>query len=308
MASDRPRQGGLVGPLILIAVGAIFLLGNLGLLGWSAWEVIFRLWPLILVAVGLEILIGRRSLVGSLAVVVLVVALGAAAFWMIPTVSRETERSSTQSVSQSLENAQRADVTIAMGVGTLRMGAGSEQATLVSGEVSLGPGETLDQSFRVSGDTAYLRLGARSVGSHWPFGGGWSGDRTWDLKLSPSVPMQLKVDTGVGTSELDLSGLRVTELDADLGVGKASIVLPRAGRVSGSVDGGVGEVEVVVPEGVAARIRADAGLGGIDVSGNYQKQGDTYVSPGFDTAEDRVDLRIKGGVGRVVVRQGGSIG
>ena len=55
------RRGGLIGPVILIGLGSVFLLINLGVLSWSVWTVIFRLWPVLLVAAGLDLLLGRRS-------------------------------------------------------------------------------------------------------------------------------------------------------------------------------------------------------------------------------------------------------
>ena len=62
----KTRRGGLVGPIILITLGVVFLMNNLGVLDWSVWVVIFRLWPVLLVAAGLDLLLGRRSVWGSL--------------------------------------------------------------------------------------------------------------------------------------------------------------------------------------------------------------------------------------------------
>ncbi|MFQ5812923.1 MAG: LiaI-LiaF-like domain-containing protein [Anaerolineae bacterium] len=68
---DEPkRRVSLVGPVILIGLGVIFLLSNMGLLAWSVWEVIFRLWPILLVALGLEIILSRLSAWGSLLAIV----------------------------------------------------------------------------------------------------------------------------------------------------------------------------------------------------------------------------------------------
>jgi len=42
--------------LVMIAIGVIFLLSNLGIIGsWSDW------WPLILIAVGVSLLFQRRN-------------------------------------------------------------------------------------------------------------------------------------------------------------------------------------------------------------------------------------------------------
>ena len=55
------RRGGLVGPIILIGLGVVFLLNNLGFLEWSVWDVLLRTWPLLLIAWGIDLLIVRRT-------------------------------------------------------------------------------------------------------------------------------------------------------------------------------------------------------------------------------------------------------
>jgi hypothetical protein len=73
--------------------------------------------------------------------------------------------------------------------------------------------------------------------------------------------------------------------------------------LSARIDTGVGDMTVTIPQGVAARIRVDRGLGSVDVSGNYSRRDDEYTSADFNTAENRVDLEVNGGIGRIVIRQ-----
>jgi hypothetical protein len=47
--------------VILIAVGIIWLLGNLGVLSAANILVLLRLWPLLLIVIGLDLLFGRQS-------------------------------------------------------------------------------------------------------------------------------------------------------------------------------------------------------------------------------------------------------
>jgi len=53
----RRRGGVLIAGLILIAIGAIFLMENL-YFSFSAWRLLLRWWPLILIAVGLRKIYG----------------------------------------------------------------------------------------------------------------------------------------------------------------------------------------------------------------------------------------------------------
>lgn len=295
------RRRGLVGPLILIAVGILFLLGNLGWLGWNAWELLFRLWPIILIAVGLEVLIGRRSTIGSLIVLAVTVGIIGAVLVLMPMQSTLAQGSSSESINQPLEGASRASIDLSLGVGDLRVGAGSDPGALVQGTAQAGAGEELTHNFRLSGDTAFYSLASRN-GRRNPFFQGPSNGPTWDLKLNRDVPTQLKINAGVGVSQLDLSQLRVTDLNVRVGVGKTTITMPSSGQTQAQIAGGVGDLEVTMPQGVGARVRADAGLGGVNVPSGYVRQDNVYTSPGYDTARNRVDLTIKGGVGRVSIQ------
>jgi len=295
------RRGGLVWPVILIGAGVVFLLNNLGVLGWGVWDLLWRLWPVLLIAAGLDILIGRRSIWGSAFVALFLMAVFAGALvWGLPRIGSVGELT-TETVNLPLGSATRAEVEIDFGTGRLELHASPEAAGLVEGTVALSRGERLNAERRQTGNTVYAEV--RSHGNwSYPSGTWTAGDKVWDLGLSRDVPISLKISTGVGRSNLDLSRLQVTDLTLDGGVGQVTISLPRTGRLDGSIEGGIGEVIVLVPAGVAARIRVDGGLGGVNVSGSYARMGDTYTTPGYDTAENRADLRIEGGIGRVIVR------
>src|SRR5690348_2141691 len=51
---------GAIGALILIAVGTIFLLNNLGLLPPDVWQNLWRFWPAILILIGLQMVLGKN--------------------------------------------------------------------------------------------------------------------------------------------------------------------------------------------------------------------------------------------------------
>jgi hypothetical protein len=298
----RERRGSLIGPLILIGLGLIFLLNNLGIVGWDVWDIVVRFWPILLIAIGLDILIGRRSVLGSLLALAVTVAVIGAGLWLISSQIAPGPVLTYESIDQPLEGATLGDVTIGFGSGALRLGVSPEGSSLIAGKVALGQGERLVRDFHKSGDTAAFTL--RSEGfAMGPFVGRGNADKVWDLRLSPEVPLRLNVNTGVGESTLDMERLKLTELDLHAGIGKVTLTLPAHGQVQASVNGGIGEVVVRIPAGVAAHVHATAGLGNSQVMGNYQRQDGVYVSPGYDTAENRVDLEVKGGIGKITVQQ-----
>jgi len=64
MSAQNPKKkthfrGSLFWPLVLIVIGVVFLLNNLGSLTTSAWDTILLCWPLLLVIAGLDSLLRR---------------------------------------------------------------------------------------------------------------------------------------------------------------------------------------------------------------------------------------------------------
>ncbi len=60
----RRHRGGFVWPSILILLGVMFLLNNLGLIDNVTWDTIWQLWPLIFIAIGIDGLMRRNEIVG----------------------------------------------------------------------------------------------------------------------------------------------------------------------------------------------------------------------------------------------------
>jgi hypothetical protein len=82
--------------------------------------------------------------------------------------------------------------------------------------------------------------------------------------------------------------------------------LPYEGRFQAKIEGAIGETVVVIPAGMAARVRVDTGLAVSDLPASYQRQGDVYTSPGYASADDRVDLEVSQAIGKITIRQSGT--
>ena len=62
---ERRHRPSFLFPLLLIALGVIFLLRNAGVLTGDVWNTLLRLWPLVLIGIGLDNLWQRQGIVGS---------------------------------------------------------------------------------------------------------------------------------------------------------------------------------------------------------------------------------------------------
>jgi hypothetical protein len=295
------RRGGLVGPVILIGLGIVFLLNNLGVLSWSIWETLLLLWPVLLVAAGLDLILGRRSIWGSLVAVALTVAVLTAALWFLGTGVGSAQAPHSEEIAQPLGEVGQVQLTIDPGVGRLHIRAASDSPNLVEGTVGLARGEELARDFAVLGQRATFTLRSERA-SFGPFATGWAGQRLWDLQISPKVPLRLEADLGLGEMDVDLSDLMVEELNATLGLGQAIVTLPKEGRFAARIDGAIGQTVVVIPEGLAARMRLDTGITGRQIPDDYHCADDVCTSPDYEAADDRVNLDLSQAIGNLVIR------
>lgn len=297
--SEGTRRGGLVGPILLVGLGALLLLNNLGITAVSVWDVLFHLWPLILIAIGLDLLIGRRSVWGSLLVLVLILAVFIGGILLIGV--QDGTALTGEDIAQSLGGVTEAEISLGPAIGLIRVGSlppGS--SNLIQGTIRLMSGEDLKQEFNPDRDPARLTL--RSSGQTWfPVIGGWGDKATWDLGLNPEVALNMDLSLGVGKIEVDLTGLDMTSVEVSLGLGKTIITLPDEGRFTAKISGAIGETYVVIPQGMAVRIHVSTGLGTSSMPSGFIRHGDTYSSPGYESAEDRVDMDISQAMGMITV-------
>ncbi len=236
----------------------------------------------------------------------------------------------TSELAVPLGEAQAVKVNIDTGSGNLTIDrlAGGEPL-LASGTLQYVASQGLPTQSVSSDDgqaTLTVRGGAaRQPWFHLPWAAA-NGATEWQIHLNPTVATDITAHTGGGNVKLDLAGMVVTHLCADAGGGNLDVVLPEdaanlgvaarsgggsvtveiGGRTTGSssidASSGAGNVVVRVPGGLPARIRAKTGLGKVMVDPRFGKlNGNTYQSPDFEGAANRVEITVSSGAGNVSV-------
>lgn len=262
----RPSLPGLwrfTWPVAWIVVGSLLLASTTGSLGQGPAEWLEQWWPAVAIGLGIWFLIGA----------------------VIPG-SAPVER-----LSLPLDGVPQASVWISFGGGRLDVARGPAGA-LVDGTFSGGVLQTSDGPGRVhlSQDTTY--------GLPW-----LDHEGTWAVGVTGEVPLDLKLETGATRTTVDLGDTRLRLLDLQTGASDTRVRLPRAAGVTEvRASAGAASLTLEVPEGVAARIRSRMALGSSQIDeGRFPRSFDGYASPDFETAANRIDIAIEGGVGSVKV-------
>ena len=302
-----PRRG-VFWPLLLIALGLVFLLQNFGFISGVSWLAIASLWPLLLVLIGLDIAFARRWPLPTLVVEVLVIAAGLALVAYSPNLSPgifvfgNGNGPGDADVSVQRGDATQLNLTLNGGAThSYHLGGGSGQ--LVEAH-STNP----DLRLRASGTTrAEVRLDQVSSGFVRPTAG------DIQIGVASDVPTSLTINVGAGEFDFDLSDVRVTDARVNIGASSMRFVLPKpSGDVAIRMNGGASSITIVVPEGVEARIATTGGLlalrsdnsrvGSGGSVGGCVACGSSVETSGYSSAHDRVTVTISAGASSITVR------
>ena len=318
-------------PIVLIAVGVIWLLGNMGVISGANLVVFFRLWPLILIVIGLDLLFGRQSPViggligfGTVAVLIVLMLVGPSIGLGAPDLDVIVE---DFSVPRSDTTSARVDLDLSVGKTSVQ--ALTDSSDLFTAQVS----HVGMIAFTAEGQTEKtIQLRQESTTSDIFTGLGFlsaffdsQDDLYWTVGLSPDVPIDLIISGGAGETNLDLRQVELSALDVNVGVGQVDLHLPATetsykaavnggvgevtvtiaenAELSLSIDGGVGNFSIDVPDGAAVKLNADTGVGDIHVPSDFRQLGEnTWETDNFSESTQRITIDFNGGVGSLTVR------
>jgi hypothetical protein len=262
------RSGTLFWGVVLLLLGGLFLLNNLGILPMDIWGV---LWPTLLIALGVWVLWGVLLYRGP----------------------------ASEHADILLEGARQADLSIKHGAGRLSIKPGTSPGELVHGDFAGG----VEVQKRRDGETLNVTLSVRS--QFWMPPVFWRPPGLdWTLNVSKEIPLRLNLDMGANESKIDLTELQVKELNLNTGASSTELTLPAlAGSTRAKIATGAASVRVRIPDGVGASIRYSSGLASVTIDQQrFPRVGNTYQSPDYEMATNKVELAIETGVGAVDVR------
>jgi hypothetical protein len=310
--NGNPRRVSLVFPIILITIGALFLVRS-----WrpafDPWSTLLDYWPLILIFIGLGKIwdntqrsrhpdappgISMGATIGVLAFVVVLVAL----IWHGHGFSRRhggfssDMRHTVQTV--DLQGAKSAHAKLEMGAGELTINGGSTHAL----EADFNFNGSFDEpkvDYSVASGTGQMTISQQSGSVH--FG---NSRNEWNLRFSSQIPWELRVDMGAGKGNLHFRDVPLTRLDLNIGAGQVEVDLTgdRKTDLTADIEGGVGQADIRLPKNVGVIAEASGGIGSIDVHG-LKHDGDTYKNDAYGKSPTTIHLKVSGGIGQIVLTE-----
>ena len=295
---QRERPAPMWG-IFLLFLGTVFLLQTLNILPWGLWENLWRFWPVLIIIIGLSILLRRYNpwLVSGLILVLLFACLGIAYWQYSPHLpGGET----TKSYSEPLGSLEHAQIEIDFSAGSLNISSlPLNSPNFVEADSEARNGNML-VAFQSQDSEGTLHLKTDQVDRRFP---NEAGSR-WEVSFTRNIPLTIQVKSAASNLELDLSELEVTELQMDIDIGNSIVKMPfSAGTTLAYIKADLANVEVTIPEGVATKLKIDTDLSVLNVNeSRFPKKGDYYLSPNFESAENRIELELDCDLSRVQVK------
>jgi len=127
---------------------------------------------------------------------------------------------------------------------------------------------------------------------------------TWDIELNEDIPMDLSIETGASTAELDLRGLQLEKLDIETGVGDLLVDLSGDWKKSfeTNIETGVGTATVILPSTVGVKLTTEEGIGSSSIEGLISKGKGVYVNEAYGNADVILEVNSEIGVGDVTFK------
>jgi hypothetical protein len=320
-------------PIVMLGAGVIWLLTNLEYIpSENLWGLI-RLWPALLILAGIDILFSRRlAIVGALLGIGLIAVVIAFLLFGENLGADTAPTIKTETFSSEIGEAQSANVTLDLSTQESEIHALMDSDLLFWAEID----HIGEMNFKTIGDQAKtIELSQIGIENwHNLFLPNLQTEKlTWNIGLSPNLPIDLNVDASTGSTDLDLSGLDLDSLDYDASTGSTTILLPESTEgyetkldaSTGSItvflpadsnltlhlDGSTGKVTFHAPEGGAIRIEVENGgtgdlqlpAGFTKVSGLEDRDEGVYETAGFDQADYQILILIDDiSTGNIVVK------
>jgi N-terminal domain of toast_rack, DUF2154 len=331
MAEDGAprRRHSVAGPVILIALGVIFLAWNF-MPGTDPWWIIWHYWPLILIFVG----IGKiwdsywakehpegGAISGISVAWIALLALFVAALWHGGAHAGGSRgwnnwwdggrwgdwngdwggHANAQHTTQSaeLQGAKSVSVHVQMPAGQLRLDGGANK--LLDADFRYDGWQGQPQvNYTVANGQGDLEITQNGNSSH--FGNNYN---DWRLQFGGAAPMDMKLDMGAGQAWVRPNGLDLSELNIHMGAGQLDLDLTglKPSNLQADIEGGAGQARIHLPTDEGVRVYASGGIGAVNAQG-LSRQGDAYVNSAYGKSAQNIEMTVHGGVGEIDLIEG----
>lgn len=310
--------------VLLIVIGVLFILKNMGLIYFS-WSVIIDLWPLLLILWGISIIPVHALIRLGLSVVAVIIT-----FLLIDTTDfkgrhhrwtddlefrfdkkhdrnhdeydrwdKEKDNTYDWSESQELtanyEGVEYAFLDFDAGAGSFSIdGTTDDYLAVFKKQGNVG---RYYMTTRTDDDSQFIDFKLKEKNIEWSE----ENHNTVQAQLNDNPVWEFDFDIGAAEVDFDLSWFKVKKIELDGGAAEITIRLgDEYENTDININAGASDVTLDIPAHSGARVRVSSFLSGRALNG-FTKEGDYYVTDNYENSRNKIDIRFQAAVSNLTV-------
>ena len=280
----------LIGGIVLIILGILFLLTNLGYISFDVLFGIFDLWPLLFVIAGINILFNKKPIIVLITWIIFFVIL---ILYGIFCGSINTDADFSTHFAKPAETSYG---KLNLDIGAAKVDIDSEKENLLKVNAR---GIKLDYNdiYKNNNETAIFNFANKNHNTVIFR----TGNNDYNFKMNEDVIWDLDLNLGAISGTLNLENVATKSVALNMGAGNLNIVLGNKYDKSAiRIDSGASNINIRVPKNAGIKIKSDSSLSKIDIDDlGLIKSGDYYISPNYEKEDVKLEFHISMGVGKV---------
>jgi hypothetical protein len=320
------RNEKVIPGIVLVLIGTIFLLDNYNVINFH-WSNLIHLWPIFLIMGGVNLVFANNRSAWATVLKISIVVLGFSLLvfshfenrYFFPHYNfhyndRDNDMDDDDDDDDDKDNNTKGLVNVESSTtysepyvataaqARLNISGGGTVYTLKDTTSQLFSANTTqfynkyEYTHTLEGTTPVLNLKMRNRDNgHFE----WDSEKTnkADIKLNVNPEWDINVEAGATKLDFDLSPFKVKYIKLSGGAASFEVKLGQPlATTNVEVSTGVSEVEIKVPQNAACQITSNSGLSSTNFDGFNKVDDNTYQTPGFANAANKMIIRMKGGV------------
>ena len=294
--------------VLLIALGLLIFLNNIGQISWD-WEELIKFWPLFFVLWGISLMIKNPSakrIIISLTAIALALSIFASfktatgfandVVWDNGHVIIEDSTSVNEYSELYFSKYKTAKLKFHAGAGAITIDDTTSKLIYAKTQ-----GYNDDFDLDVSKFDNEADINFKMSKTRFSFNS-ISHKNKVEINLNPYPVWDLNIDVGAASLNLDLTKFNVNKIKIEMGAASLHAKLGDfAKNTDFEIDAGASSINIAIPENSGCEIDADVTLSSKDFKGFTKITSSVYRTRNFDEASKKIYLKIKSGVSSLKV-------
>ncbi len=271
---------------------------NLGIISWSFFDVMFRLWPVTLIVIGINVIFRDRKSIkyttwGIFFIIVIVFG-----FYQQYRFGNGTlVNTESNLVIENRVETTTGKLDLQLGGGKIRID--STDDNLINAKI---PNVRATKDVKFTNNNTKVNIDIEQKSNFFQINNRKS--HIYNLSLKDDLLWDIDIDVGAIDGTMDFSNIRLAKLDIDMGASNLDLIFgDKAEHTTVNIDGGVSNLEITVPENIGVRIDTDGFIEDTNIKTlGWKSVDDYYISPNYEEAEKKLDIDIDMAIGNFDIK------